>query len=224
METKDKGVVLKLNDYKDADKLASIFTVSEGVISCKFRGVKKDKAKLKGSAQPFTFLELIYTSVGGNRTVISSDIIDSFQGIVSSYDKTICGYIVLDIINTIIPKNKPEEELFILTLNCLKNIETKNEFISVIDYIINFISVSGMGIDFEDLDVVYLDLLSGNFVGQRIDSSVEINKDIYRLLKSIKEKVKFSEVSVIRLKEALKLMGQIIEIKFGEKIKSFEYI
>ena len=41
MEQKTKGLVLKLIDYKDADKLASIFTFDYGFITANFVGVKK---------------------------------------------------------------------------------------------------------------------------------------------------------------------------------------
>ena len=43
MDEKTQGLVLKLIDYKDADKLASIFTLEQGIISAKFTGVNIDE-------------------------------------------------------------------------------------------------------------------------------------------------------------------------------------
>ena len=45
-EEKTQGLVLKLIDYKDADKLASVFTFDFGIVTAKFVGVKKEKAKI----------------------------------------------------------------------------------------------------------------------------------------------------------------------------------
>ena len=46
METKVKGIILSTKDYLEADKIASIFSYEYGIISAKFVGVKKEKAKL----------------------------------------------------------------------------------------------------------------------------------------------------------------------------------
>ena len=51
MDEKTQGIILKLIDYKDADKLASIFTFNFGIITAKFVGVKKEKAKLEEKTQ-----------------------------------------------------------------------------------------------------------------------------------------------------------------------------
>ena len=62
MNDNDQGLILKLIDYKDADKLASIFTLTSGVVLAKFVGVRKEKAKLKAIAQPFTFADFSFTN------------------------------------------------------------------------------------------------------------------------------------------------------------------
>ena len=140
MDEKTQGLVVKLIDYKDADKLASIFTYDYGIITAKFTGIKKEKAKLKAIAQPFTFADFTFASKMNNRTVASANLIDSFYTILSNYSKTICGYVVLDIIKSILPIEKPEQDLFLLTISTLKSIEEKNEFVVLIDYILKFLN------------------------------------------------------------------------------------
>ena len=112
MEEKTQGLVLKLIDYKDADKLASIFTLDYGVVTAKFVGVKKEKAKLKAVAQPFTFADFNFTTRANNRVVAGANLIDSFYNLMTDYNKTICGYVVLDILKSILPEGKKEEDLF----------------------------------------------------------------------------------------------------------------
>ena len=107
-EEKVKGIVLKLKDYKEADKIASIFTLEQGVIAAKFTGVKKEKAKLKAIAQPFVFAEFNLNQKAGFNQVTNATLIDNFYQILNNYNKTICGYIILDIINSILPSNKKE--------------------------------------------------------------------------------------------------------------------
>ena len=57
MEVKTDAVVLKAIDYKDNDKLLTLFSPSLGKITAGIKGVKKPKAKLAFAAQPFCFAE-----------------------------------------------------------------------------------------------------------------------------------------------------------------------
>ena len=213
MDTKAKGIVVKLNDYKDADKIASIFTLEHGLITAKFTGVKREKAKLKSVAQPFVFADFTFNEKGTNKTVTSANVIDSFYNILINYQKTIMGYIVLDIVKTILPKEKPEPDLFLLTINTLKNIEQQNELIATIDYILKFITFSGMELQFPNDDYVFLDTLNGNFIAEREIGSTAIDKKVYLTLKGINkgEEVEANETT---LKQILRLLHNVIYLKF----------
>lgn len=223
MDTKVKGIVLKLIDYKDADKLASIFTLTEGVITAKFTGVKRDKAKMKSVAQPFTFAEFNINQKGNLRTITSADIIDNFNQILLNYNKTICGYIILDIIKSILPEQKAENDIFIHTINSLKKIEEENEFVATIDFILKFISISGMELEFSENKYNYLDIITGNFDKKGGQNKKEIDKNVYTLLKSVNDNQPV-ESNELTQKRALKMLHNILYIKFGEDIKSFMYI
>lgn len=234
METKDKGIILRTTEYKDADKLASVFSFEQGKTTLKFVGVKKYKAKFKAVCQPFVFAEFLVAEKGNNKTVIQANIIDDFSKILTNYNKTISGYIVLDIINTILPKEKSEKDLFLLTLTSLKNIEENNEYFSTIDFVLKFLNFTGVGLEMVDGDYVYLDNLTGNFSTKRELESMQIDKKVYLILKAVS--FSFDEVKNINLsdnnkgwsentaKQALRLLHNIINIKFNETIKSFEFI
>lgn len=228
-EEKLQGIVLKLSDYKEADKLASIFTYEQGIISAKFTGVKKEKAKLKSIAQPFVYAEFNFNSKGNLKQVINATMIDNFYPILNDYNKTISAYIVLDIVNTILPLNKPENELFVLSLNALKNIENNNPYIALVDYILKFFTFSGLTIEMPDIDYVYFNRFSGDFEQHQQANSVQIDKKIYSILKDINSgkdllTTENNTLNNEKYKQILRLLNNIIYIKFGEEVKSFEFI
>ena len=64
MEIKTEAIVLQAIDYKDNDKLLTLFSPSLGRITAGIRGVKKPTAKLAFSAQPFCFAEYILAEKG----------------------------------------------------------------------------------------------------------------------------------------------------------------
>ncbi len=230
----EQGLILKLIDYKDADKLASVFTFNSGVILAKFVGVKKEKAKLKATAQPFTFADFTFTERAGNRVVSGANIIDNFYPILTDYNKTICGYIILDIIKSLLPEEKPEQDLFLLTISALKNIENGNEFSATIDFILKFLNFSGFMLNLPETDYIYLDKLTGEFNEKSTPTSAQIDKNVYRALKIIANRdldntndkiIEENEIcKETTLKQTLRLLRNIIYIHFGVEIKSFDFI
>lgn len=223
MDAKAKGIILKLSDYKEADKLASIFTLEEGIVSAKFVGVKKEKAKMKSVAQPFCLADFVFNQKSGMRTVTSASVIDNFFGITSNYQKTICAYIVLDILKTIIPHENPEQEIFLLTANALKNIEQNDELISTIDFILKFIFFSGVQLEFNCTDIILLDKDTGNFTSQKNLFTQQVDKKVYSTLKQINDGEE-PNINQSTLKQSLRLLNSIIYAKFGVEIKSFSFL
>jgi len=78
MDVKTEAIVLQAIDYKDDDKLLTLFSPTLGKITAGIRGVKKPKAKLAFSAQPFCFAEYILAEKGGRYTVTNAYLHESF--------------------------------------------------------------------------------------------------------------------------------------------------
>ena len=97
-ELKIKGVVIKAIDYKDSDKLVTIFSAEKGLIKARVRGVKKDKAKLAFAVQPFAFVEYLMSERNGFYTVINASSIDQFFGITADFDSYLFMLSCLEII------------------------------------------------------------------------------------------------------------------------------
>lgn len=222
-EEKVKGIVLKLIDYKDADKLASVFTLEQGIVLAKFVGVKKDKAKMKAIAQPFVFAEFSFNKKNNKRTVVSANLIDNFPGLLNSYDKTMCGYVMLDMLSSILPQEKVEQSIFLLSLTSLKEIEDGNAYVALIKFIIKFFEFSGMGIVFPDKQYVHFDRTTGEFVENGNFNTMQLDKKVFETLVAIKNE-ELIEVNIATLKQILRLLHSMIFIKFNEDIKSFEFI
>ena len=218
METKVKGIILSTKDYLEADKIASIFSYEQGVISAKFVGVKKEKAKLKALAQPFTLAEFELVAKKDFYTVKQGLVIDNFPLIISDYNKTICAFILVDIIKSILPKNKSENDLFLLSVNALKKIEQEDAEQSLIEYILEFFDEMGEGLNlFTTEGRVYLDKMVADFTPKPSINSVEIDKKVYNAL------IVPTTNSNIK-KSCLKLLNTILLLKYDVELKSFSFL
>jgi len=65
-----RGIILRQREFKDSDKLLSIFTEKEGKITAIAKGVKKTKSSLRACVQPFCH-SLLYFNQGKNMDLIT---------------------------------------------------------------------------------------------------------------------------------------------------------
>lgn len=119
-EIKTKGIVIKAVDYKDSDKLITIFSADFGLIKARVRGVKKAKAKLAFAVQPFALIEFMLAEKGGFYSVINATSVDQFFNITSDFDNYILMLACLEVCEKTIKENDPQNALFLLLLNSLK--------------------------------------------------------------------------------------------------------
>jgi len=122
MEEKCRAVVLRAVDYKDNDKILTLFSLENGVISAAIRGVKKAGAKLKFAAQPFCFCEYVLNVKGDKRSVVSADIIESFYPIRENIHKYYAGVVALEFVSDFLQAGDDGRELFVLLLEFLKTL------------------------------------------------------------------------------------------------------
>ncbi len=119
-EQKIKGIVISSKDYKDNDKILTIFSLEKGIIYAKIVGVKKPNAKLKAVKEIFCFADFELVSRGDFSTVTSASIIETFYNITTDIDKFYSGCTVLEILKTIGRENQPNQILFVETLKILQ--------------------------------------------------------------------------------------------------------
>ena len=119
-EVKTKGIVIKATDFKDSDKIVTIFSADFGIIKARARGVKKAKAKLAFAVQPFALCEFLLIEKGGFFTVINATSIDQFFDLTADFDKYVFCLAALEVCQKTIKENDANKDLFLLLLNLLK--------------------------------------------------------------------------------------------------------
>ena len=139
------------------------------------------------------------------------------------YNKTICAYIILDIIKSLLPEGKPEQDIFLLAISTLKKIETNNAFEELLRFILNFLNFSGFALELIDKEFVYFDKNNAEFKDSRTENSSQIDKNVYQTLKKI-QKGETEDFNEKTLKQVLRLLHNIIFTHFGVELKSFEFI
>lgn len=122
MEEKLSGIVIGGVNFGESDKILNVFTLEQGVVSAKIRGVKKAGAKLKFASEPFCFVEFVFSKRADRRTVIGASLIDSFYPLREDILRYYAGSVVLEFLRKFQKENIVSKEMFMLSVSTLKDL------------------------------------------------------------------------------------------------------
>jgi len=149
MEVKTEAIVLKTVDYKDNDKILTLFSPELGKITVGAKGVKKQKAKLSFAAQPFCFAEYILAEKGGRYTMTGAYLHESFFSLRYDIVRFYAACALAEICLTVLYENESYEGLFIALIEGLKALSLAEEDAAeaVIAFVIVALRESGYPLD-----------------------------------------------------------------------------
>ena len=127
MEIKTEAIVLQSIDYKDNDKLLTLFSPALGKITVGARGVKKPKAKLSFAAQPFCFAEYILASKGGRYTLTGAYLYESFFSLRCDVVRFYAACAMAELCLAILYGSESYESMFVGLIEGLKSLALLEE-------------------------------------------------------------------------------------------------
>ena len=173
MEIKTDAIVLQTVDYKDNDKILTLFSPSLGKITAGAKGVKKATAKLAFAAQPFCFAEYVLAEKGGRYTLTSAYLHESFFALRTDILRFYAACAAAEISRVILQENEEYEGLFIALIECLKSLALLEEDVaeSLIGFALVALRESGYPLDLSYLeecdgdigDKLWFDFADGRF-------------------------------------------------------------
>ncbi len=236
MEEKLKAVVLRAIDYKENDKLITLFSLEEGVVTAVARGVKKANAKLKFAAAPFCFCEYVLAKKGDKRTVVSAEIIESFYSLREDIFKLYAGSAALEFVYLFVKEGMENGRLFVLLMDFLKNLcfSEADAYVLLVKFLLEALALAGYEITVDKCakcrktikNRAFFDFGIGGGICEdcRDGMSVEINPSTLKLLNDVNNRP-FEELvgliypQIIR-KKAVRLLGYYIEVQAGVTVRS----
>lgn len=145
MEEKYRALCVRSVNYRDADKMLTLFTLEAGAVDCALRGARRPKAKRRFAGEPFCFAEYVLAEKQGRRTVVEADEIDGFYGLRTDIERYYAATVVIDFIRSFAVENSPDYPLFTTAITALKGIETGDPIIAVEWFLIKALDSAGYG-------------------------------------------------------------------------------
>lgn len=145
-----QAIVLNRTNFGEADRIIGVITPT-GKESVLAKGVRKERSKLAGGIELFSICELTFLEGRGElRTLISSRLVKHYKHIVTELDRTMLGYRILKMINTITEHNLDAEyfELVVQSFELLENSAVSLE-LTELWFVVHLLSREGHGINVE---------------------------------------------------------------------------
>ena len=76
-----RGLVLRITEYKETDRILTVLTAEDGLLTLKARGVRSNRSKLKGACQLLTYAEFTVNEARGFRFISEATAIEMFAGL-----------------------------------------------------------------------------------------------------------------------------------------------
>lgn len=114
-----KGLILREVRYKEADRILTILTESDGKITAKARGALRKSSRTGAATQQLTWSELTLFGNKGKWSVNEATVAEGFEGLRADIEKLALGSYFADCLETFAVEDQPDPALLQLGLNSL---------------------------------------------------------------------------------------------------------
>lgn len=140
-----QAIVLRRVDYRENDRMLTLFSPESGRLDALCRGCRKPKSALLAASELLTMGEYVFFSGRGRESVQSCNVIESFYPLRLDYGKLSHATLMAAACLKVIQPEEPMAHLYILLARSLKRLayeDTPAEQVSAA-FLLHFVTLSG---------------------------------------------------------------------------------
>jgi DNA repair protein RecO (recombination protein O) len=121
-------IVLNRRDFRETSIIVNFYSKDFGKFAGILKGFKTDPAKFASTLELFSYNEIIFYKKRNSslHLVTQADIKDNFSSIRQNISKVSMGSFMVELLDALMPDEDKNEEIFNLTLGCLKELQASN--------------------------------------------------------------------------------------------------
>jgi len=120
-----KGLVLRETNYKEADKMLTVLTESDGKVSVSARGTRRKGSRIGAASQLLAYSEMTLFCYNGRWSLNEANTIELFQGIREDIELLALGAYFAELLEAVTDEDRPDPEILSLGLNSLYALSRK---------------------------------------------------------------------------------------------------
>lgn len=123
---KTEAIVLKKHDFRETSVIANFYTRDFGKINGILKGIRTEPTKFASSIEPFSYNDIIfYKKINSALHLVSQcELKDNFDILRQDMYRVSMGSLMMELLDTIMPPEDKNEEVFNLVLASLKELQT----------------------------------------------------------------------------------------------------
>jgi DNA repair protein RecO len=126
MEYINHGIILRAQDFKDADRLYSILTLENGLIKATAKSVKKTESKLSGFLLPSNQVVLMLAGgKSGISRIAQVKVLQTHSQVVNDHEIFLLFNQLVEILLSALKENLEEQVIYQITLSFLEDLNNK---------------------------------------------------------------------------------------------------
>ena len=114
-----RGLILRVVNYKDADKILTVLTETEGKITLNARGVRRRGSRYAAATQLLCYSEMTLFGNRGRWTINEAETLEQFLGLREDIGLLSLGAYIAELLETVSDEDYPNSEMLYLGLNTL---------------------------------------------------------------------------------------------------------
>lgn len=121
-QTERTAIVLRYANYRDNDRMLTLFSPTQGRIEALARGCRKPRSPILNASELFALGDFELYQKGAHLTVVSAQMIETFYPLRADFDRLSVGTYLLNVVENIVQPGVPAQELFMLLLHTLSRL------------------------------------------------------------------------------------------------------
>lgn len=227
MDVTTRAVALRATDYKENDKMVTLYSLEYGKISVHAKGVRKASAKLKFACDQFCFGQYELACTNNRYTLKTCQQNESFYSVREDIFAYYAACAIAECILNYTEEQQQDAKVFVALLKALQQLtENTQPMLVVLKFVLDFLAATGFGLDFSHCSVcngkgkLFLDMQRGGTACDncRSASSVEIPPSTVSLCSLLDglayDKLKNISVAPQLVQQALSLFQQYLAHSF----------
>lgn len=144
-QIKTDAIVLRRADYRENDRMLTLFSPTMGRIDALARGCRRPKSPLMAAAEAFCAGEFVLYAAGERMTVVSCAVQDTFYPLRADFERLAHGMYALELCAATVQPGQENERLFLLLLRSLAHLaygEVNARRVTAV-FLMGFMSLTG---------------------------------------------------------------------------------
>ncbi|MBU1090678.1 MAG: DNA repair protein RecO [Candidatus Omnitrophica bacterium] len=143
---KTEAIVIRKRDFRETSIIANFYSKDFGKLSGILKGIRAEPGKFASSLESFSYNEIIFYPKANSalHLVSQCDLRDNFDSIRANVIKTGICSIMMELLDAIMPAEDKNEEVFNLSIDCLRELSSTNNPHKVLNiFKIKILALSG---------------------------------------------------------------------------------